>query len=203
MTTTNDIELSMYLDGELDEVDSARVEAALNADPQLMARFQVLLRSDAALKTAFDQVLEAPLPPLVVVAQERPAVVPRLPVRQRPGFRYAVAAGIAGLVLGFSGAHVSPTLTSAENAAHVAAIEAQLPAVLEDQISGTTVAFRDTLQGLSGTLTPVRTFRNEDGSFCRAYEARILDSDKRTASLGIACRDEDGQWRTRIQVNDV
>lgn len=203
MTRTSEIELSMYLDGELDEAATARIESALDADPQLMARFESLLRSDATLKAAFGPVLEAPLPPLVVMAQDSPAVARRAPLPQRTGVRMALAAGVAGLVLGFSVAQLSPLLATPENAAHVAAIEAQLPAVLEDEVSGTTVAFHDTLKGVSGTVTPVRTFRNEDGAFCRAYEARILDSDQSTSSLGIACRDEDGRWRTRLQVNDV
>jgi len=36
------------------------------------------------------------------------------------------------------------------------------------EVSGTTVPFGDPVQGLSGSVTSVRTFRNTDGSFCRA-----------------------------------
>ena len=85
----------------------------------------------------------------------------------------------------------------------MAAIEAELPEVLETEVSGTTVAFNDPIQGVSGTVKPVGTFKNADGSFCRAYEARASDEDATVTSRGIACRDQDGRWLTRVQVNAV
>ena len=54
----------------------------------------------------------------------------------------------------------------------VAAIQAQLPEVLESEVSGTTVAFNDPVQGISGTVKPISTFVNADGRYCRAYEAQ-------------------------------
>ena len=41
-------------------------------------------------------------------------------------------------------------------------------------MSGTTVAFNDPVQGISGTVKPLSTFLNADGRYCRAYEAQRL-----------------------------
>ena len=122
---------------------------------------------------------------------------------RRPVASLALAAGVAGIVIGFSAGQMAPAILQDSAAVQVAAIQAQLPSVLESEVSGTTVQFSDALQGLSGSVTPVRTFRNGDGSFCRAYEAQVHAEDDRMVSLGIACRDADGQWRTRLQVNDT
>jgi surface antigen len=85
----------------------------------------------------------------------------------------------------------------------VAAIQAQLPEVLETQLSGTTVAFNDPLQGVSGTLKPLTTFVNADGKYCRAFEAHASGDGTPLTSRGVACRDKDGRWVTRVQVNAV
>ena len=82
-----------------------------------------------------------------------------------------------------------------------AAIQAELPDVLESEVSGTTVAFNDPVQGVSGTVKPLSTFLNADGSYCRAYEASASHEDGTLTSRGVACRDEAGHWLTRVQVN--
>jgi surface antigen len=115
----------------------------------------------------------------------------------------ALAAGFAGLVVGFAAGQMGPVLVPTDEPAVVAAIEAELPEVLETEVSGTTVAFNDPIQGVSGTVKPVGTFKNADGSFCRAYEARASDEDGTVTSRGIACRDRDGHCLTRVQVNAV
>ena len=85
----------------------------------------------------------------------------------------------------------------------MAAIESQLPEILESELSGTTVAFNDPVQGISGTVRPISTFINADGRYCRAYEAQAGDEQGRLTSRGVACRDQDGHWLTRVQVNAV
>ena len=117
--------------------------------------------------------------------------------------RLAWAAGIAGLIVGFAAGHWSPTGLPAQEPMAVAAIQAKLADVLETEVSGTTVAFADPLQGVTGTVKPVSTFLNADGRYCRAYEARASHADDTLTSRGIACRDGSGHWLTRVQVNAV
>jgi surface antigen len=204
MTTVDTATLVAYLDGEVDGGTAARVEAALATDPALAEQLASLRRADARLRAAFEPVLGAPLPPLALVpapARIGPKAV--APVARRRASRGAIAAGLAGLTVGFAAGQLGPTVLAPVEPGTVAAIEAELPEVLEHEVSGTTITFRDTLQGVSGSVTPVRTFKNADGRFCRAYEARVWDSEATVISRGIACRDEDGNWLTRLQVNEA
>jgi anti-sigma factor RsiW len=207
MTRINPSKLVAYLDRELDGAEARSVERAVAADPALAARLRSLQGVDPTLKAAFDPVMTAPLPPLVMPPQllqgegSGRAGMPR--AAGRAASWLALAAGVAGLVVGFAAGQMGPVLVPTDEPAVVAAITAELPEVLETEVSGTTVAFNDPIQGVSGTVKPVGTFKNADGSFCRAYEARASDDDATVTSRGIACRDQDGRWLTRVQVNAV
>ena len=194
--------LVAYLDGELKPAQAREVAAALERDAGLRAELQRLQRVDAALAQAFDPILEAPLPALALTA--RPAAPPpRQPFIRRATTRLAWAAGIGGLIVGFAAGQLGPSLLTPEVPVAVAAIEEQLPEILETELSGTTVAFNDPIQGVEGTVRPISTFVNADGSYCRAYEARATDDQGSMTSRGVACRDETGHWVTRVLVNAV
>ena len=207
MTQIDPGKLAAYLDRELDGAEARSVERAVAADPALEARLRSLQEVDLALRAAYDPVMTAPLPPLVMQPQLlQGAGRGRAGLRRAtgPATRWlALAAGFAGLVVGFAAGQMSPDLAPTDEPAVVAAIKAELPDVLETEVSGTTVAFNDPIQGVSGTVKPVGTFKNADGSFCRAFEARASDEDATVTSRGIACRDRDGRWLTRVQVNAV
>jgi surface antigen len=193
--------LVAYLDRELDSVATSDVETALVVDPELRTRLASLQRVDAALGAAFDPVLIEPLPALLPGKPLRAVGEERRPAPFGPMARLAWAAGLGGLIIGFTAAELAPALMSADQPKAVAAIQAELPNILESELSGTTVAFNDPVQGISGTVTPVSTFLNADGSYCRAYEASASHEDGILTSRGIACRDQAGHWLTRVQVN--
>jgi surface antigen len=194
--------LVAYLDRELTPAEVARVEAAIDGDPGLRARLASLERVDATLAMAFDPIVEAPLPPLALT--ERAHVSHRVvPMAGDGAMRFAWAAGIAGLIIGFAAGQLGPELLPVDEPVTVTAIQEQLPTVLETELSGTTVAFSDPLQGVSGTVKPISTFVNADGSYCRTYEARVVDEAGDLVSRGVACRDGEGHWVTRVQVNVV
>jgi anti-sigma factor RsiW len=196
--------LVAYLDGELTPAAAGQVEAALAADPELRAWLASLERADTAPRSAFDPILEAPLPSLALTERPRLGAVPvEAAGNRRPAARVAWAAGLAGLVVGFAAGQLGPTLLPPAEPAAVAAIESQLPEVLETELSGTTVALEESSQGVSGTVRAISTFVNADGRYCRTYEARVAAEEGRLVSRGVACRDEDGRWLTRVQVNAV
>ena len=203
MTRTLDpATLVAHLDGELTASAAAEVEAVLASDPQARAQLDALRGVDGTLRAAFDPILTAPLPALALT--ERPHGPPiRRPAVMRASARLAWAAGLGGLIVGFTAGQLGPSLVPQAEPLAVAAIESQLPEILETELSGTTVAFNDAVQGVSGTVRPVSTFVNADGSYCRAYEASATDEEGRLTSRGVACRDDDGRWVTRVQVNAV
>lgn len=194
--------LVAFRDRELDAAKTARVERALAADPELRERLESLRRVDSLLDAAFDPVLDAPLPALHLTGR-RLAEGGGPKLRHRPVARLAWAAGIAGLVVGYAAGHWGPAGPSSPEPMAAAAIQAKLADVLETEVSGTTVAFADPAKGISGTVKPVSTFLNADGSYCRAYEARASHATDTLTSRGIACRDGSGHWLTRVQVNAV
>jgi hypothetical protein len=192
--------LVAYLDGELKPTAAARVEAALAGDAELRAQLDRLRRVDGALAAAFDPILAAPLPALAFTGRP-PAPAPRTRLARRTAMRLAWAAGIGGLVVGFTAGQLGPSILPRSEPVAVAVIDSQLPEILENELSGTTVAFKDPIQGVSGTVKPLNTFKNADGSYCRAFEARASADQGRLTSRGIACRDKRGLWLTRVQVN--
>ena len=54
--------------------------------------------------------------------------------------------------------------------------------------------------GRSGKVTPVRTYRREDGTFCREYKFEESHPLPDRPNYGIACRTESGSWVKQLQV---
>jgi len=116
MQKPSDETLIAYLDGELDADSRSEVESWLEADAALRDRVAALAASAEALRAAFEPVLHEPVPErLLAAARGMPvasaeivnfktaqkAHAPR-PLMQRPWARVAVAAGVAGMLIGGS-----------------------------------------------------------------------------------------------------
>jgi len=116
MQKPSDETLITYLDGELDADSRSEVESWLEADAALRDRVAALAASAEALRAAFEPVLHEPVPErLLAAARGMPvasaeivnfktaqkAHAPR-PLMQRPWARFAVAAGVAGMLIGGS-----------------------------------------------------------------------------------------------------
>lgn len=54
--------------------------------------------------------------------------------------------------------------------------------------------------GRSGKIVPVRTYRREDGTFCREYKLEESHPLPDRPNYGIACRTESGKWVKQLQV---
>jgi anti-sigma factor RsiW len=114
MQKPSDETLIAYLDSELDANSRSEVESWLEADAELRDHVAALAASAEALRAAFEPVLHEPVPErLLAAARGTPAAsaeivdfkaaqkvqAPR-PLMQRPWARFAVAAGVAGLLIG-------------------------------------------------------------------------------------------------------
>jgi anti-sigma factor RsiW len=112
MQKPSDETLIAYLDGELDAAARSEVESWLEADAELRDRVAALAASAEALRAAFEPVLHEPVPErLLAAARGTPAAgaeivnfkaaqKPPRPLMQRPWARFAMAAGITGLLIG-------------------------------------------------------------------------------------------------------
>jgi hypothetical protein len=172
MARIEDHDLIAYVDGELDAAGQARVEAALEGDPELAARLEAHMRLRTLAAGAFADVLEEP-PPERLLAQIR-AGSPAPSRRAFPAAPWAALAAACLVVGVFAGrlSEPSPIVAGEPAPGHLAR-------ALDDELSGGTGVVRI---GLS--------FQSADG-FCRTFvsrEARLS---------GLACR-ADGDWRVRL-----
>jgi surface antigen len=76
--------------------------------------------------------------------------------------------------------------------------EAALFQALEKHASGEAIAWRNPDSGKTGEISPVRTFKNRGGRWCREYTAMEALDGNTEIRRAIACRAPEGQWKTRL-----
>lgn len=222
MTTRIDDEtLVAFVDGELDEAEARRVEAAIAADRNLQETVLALHRGAAMLRAALNEPLMTPVPDHLVQTVEsafagraeaaaRPSEAGR-PMAPRRRFTVPVAASIAAVLIGLSGAFFIADYQVERRIARLEAyraadrdlIEATIARALEEHLSGALVTWQNPDSGSWGRVEPIRTFRSSHGQWCREYVyvvERALGERRKEAHRAIACRDLDGYWKTRLQL---
>jgi len=208
--------LVAYVDGELDETERRRVEEVLDTDEEARQVVRDLRVGAAQLRAVLDEPLREPVPERIHAAidrafAERAGAAARSDRRRRSWGRRAaplLAASVAALAVGLGGGYylgvgrLSDRLARLEAARleDRALLEQTVSRALEKQLSGVAVDWRNPNSGSYGTVTPVRTFRNADGQWCREYAAASWLHDRRESRRAIACREADGVWRTRIEI---
>jgi surface antigen len=65
---------------------------------------------------------------------------------------------------------------------------------LEYSPSNTTTAWRNPDSGNSGTMTPIRTYQQSSGQYCREYRQTVMIGGQEQDAYGTACRQPDGSW---------
>lgn len=58
-----------------------------------------------------------------------------------------------------------------------------------------TSTWRNPDSGNSGTITPTRTYKTDDGGYCRDFETTIYVDGSDETAIGRACRQTDGTWK--------
>ena len=56
-------------------------------------------------------------------------------------------------------------------------------------------AWRNPDTGHSGTITPVRTYKEPAGRYCREYTQTVMIGGEQHKAYGTACRQPDGTWK--------
>lgn len=121
---------------------------------------------------------------------------------------FAAAAAVAGLVLGLGGG-VQYSKTSTNNTLQLAALSLQqdqsamnqaLNRALEVNVSGNALTWTNPDTGRSAAITPVRTYQDKSGKFCREYRKDVKSADQTDTTFGLACREESGTWKTRYLI---
>jgi hypothetical protein len=195
--TISDETLMAYADGELDAASRARVEAAMQEDPEIAKRVARHRALREAMRGAFSAVLNEPVPERLIKAARAPTAAPQDAVvdlslareasrRKKSAPRWQPAAMAAclllGLGLGFLAWH-GPRALIQSGAGGGLIASAGLAEALSKQLSDDRTADRVAVTGLS--------FRNKSGDYCRTFSLSGTD-----ASSGLACR-EGTDWKIK------
>ena len=207
MSLYDDKTLVAYVDGELDPREAWLVQVALDRDSALRDKVRVMRETASVLRAAFSSVAREALPnsldlliarPVEVFAPKFPRIWPKS--RVRVWIPTAVAASVllaVGVSAGYwargnqssgAGATVEAEASSSDNTA-------VLQVALEKKLSGSELTWTDERSLASVTVEPIRTYRNEDATFCREYRETFVQPSRSDRTVfGLACRDASGRW---------
>ena len=210
--------LMAYVDGDLNAEATSEVEAHLERSPAASETVRSLREGAGLVRTAYNEALERPVPEALrqaiddafeARAQHPAAPAPMAGRLAAPGqIAMAVAACLAFLIVGAGGAYVASSLLvdreiarlETARAADKQMIETVVNEALEKQLSGVTVAWRSAESGSHGSVTPVRTFKNVGGQWCREYLWTTIVGAQTERRRAIACRETDGIWQKRVEM---
>ncbi|MEI7037691.1 hypothetical protein [Fulvimonas yonginensis] len=199
MNPIDDDTLQAYVDGELDPVSAARIDAALAHDPLLADRVRRARAVRAELRAAFDPVLEEPIPArLSALLQPSSQPVRRgmargsaaaghaAAARRRPRRRLvagiAVAASVVLVGMALRGWWAGGDLVRMQDGQVLAA--GDLQHALDEALASEPDPHARVGVGLS--------FRGTDGHICRTFVLRA-----RAARAGLACHGDAG-WSVLV-----
>lgn len=178
----DDETLSAFLDDELDAAQRRQVAAALEADAGARIRLERMRSADQRLRREIPAVEARPADPLAefILRTEREAQSRREPRWRGQATWMALAAGVAGVTLGFLLARED----GSRSALATQIASGPLRQVLETRPSGEKSAVG------SETVTVLLTLSASDGRMCRLFASQ----GSRGGGEGLACREEQG-WR--------
>jgi surface antigen len=103
------------------------------------------------------------------------------------------AAGIAAgtIIGGLVGAGAGSLLDTNSERVRNQAVQRSLESVP----AGTASSWTNPDGGTSGSVTPVRTFQNSQGAYCREFQQTVTIGGREERSYGTACRQPDGSWK--------
>ena len=173
---STDVDVTAYVDGELDVAAIAAFEARLRIEPALQSQVERAQRLRAMLKSSYAPVMDEAVPQRLKDALRRPGNVESLDAarsRRRWTPTWAQLGGMAASVLLglLIGNQIQPTGTSLQ-------ANGELAQALNSKLSGEKL----------GRVSLGLSFVAKGGAYCRSFTA-----DDRA---GLACRDGEG-WQLR------
>ncbi|HLI12578.1 MAG TPA: RT0821/Lpp0805 family surface protein [Alphaproteobacteria bacterium] len=101
------------------------------------------------------------------------------------------ATAIGGLLGAFVGSQVGKSLDRADELA----AQQTTQRTLETTPDGQSLPWRNAENGHSGTVTPVRTYQESNGQYCREFQQTVTVGGQTQQAYGTACRQPDGTWK--------
>ncbi len=213
MQRFDDTTIIAYVDGELDADTAREVEQQMAVDHAVRVRVERLRAATSLLRGAYNTVLHEDVPTRLVAAclgSESLAEPPERPAA-RGGWQgwtpsLAMAATVTALAVGLSGGYILSDwrqegvvlAASQQQVALNDAIRQTVNDALENQLSGTPVSWASGDQAITVTVTPLRTYQNSDGQYCREYRQELHQNGARQVREGLSCRTGQDQWEPRL-----
>lgn len=207
MKSVDDTTLVAYVDGELDSESRTEVEARLAADPDLRADVASLRESSAMLGAAFNNAMHGPMPPIAAFESVKSFGDGNTQSGGRTVWPMALAASLGALMVGAIGGHYVSDLSRNREFKTVSQMQIEeeremsqaFSRSLESELSGTPVSWKNPNSGSEGQFIPVRTFQSKTGQYCREFKGTKITAGANFEESGIACRDDNGQWKVRLR----
>ncbi|MCV9967168.1 hypothetical protein OIU34_35640 [Pararhizobium sp. BT-229] len=208
-----------FADGETDAETTARIEAALETDDELMARVATFMETRAAAKEALAPMLNEPVPDAlmasvrrmiderdkelpasatpdasttpdnVITFAPRPAPTPAPAPGKRLWLASLAASILVAVVAGSAGYFAGQS--AIPQGPDFTHVTPAVAGILEKSASASDVAAIDV-----GSMRVVSSFRSEAGEFCREFEVSLRSGRSVTS---VACHTA-GNWETRLTV---
>jgi DNA-binding FrmR family transcriptional regulator len=207
--------LVAYVDGQLDAAQMQAVETALRSDAEARAIVSVLRASGAAVKQAYDEALERPLPaglrslfadvPATAAESMAPTAANVVAFRRRAGMQrlLPMAASIAALLIGFGAGYATfgdrAAFTPAGEDARGELYLAALQRALDIPAAGTSQDYADPAAGIGGRVTVIGPVVTANLGKCREFRHDASENGATVTSFGVACPGAGGSWL--IEVN--
>lgn len=150
--------------------------------------------------------------PALVKAANETAATPMISVARRRSVAGVAAAAVFAAVMLGGGMMLQKFQSNAgqtglaHQATAISAMqdpwrEAAFQEALETKKSETALMWENPENGRSGAIMPVKTYRRDDGTFCRAFRMVEAGGVPRQPNYGVACREpgEDGRWIKTVE----
>lgn len=222
MIRPTDESLMAYVDGMLEAEQQAAVEEYLASDADAARLVEAFKKSRTLAAAAFDQPMREPPPERLVAAimgagataASQPISAGVVELRHgklhlrkgklrertwRRGAELALAASlaiVAGLGGFLTGRIYAPSPTSTILALGRVPSGHVMTKLLDTKTTGSGVHLNMPTESRTGDLSAqvVATFRDRSGRICREIEIALAGSTSIPQMVGIACRDDDGDW---------
>lgn len=201
MKTGNDQELlSAYMDGELAPDELEAVDELLEKDGTAREFVLDAVRVNARLRGRYNSVLSEEIPPRLhdtvettaPISYKTPAIVRNLA---------RIAAVLVFVTLGFGAGNLFNRPDSGSILTRLDGMPAELMPVvadvLENNLSGSPRQWSSRFGFDPITVTPVKTYRDDNGRFFREYTLEFSYQGRQRRVIGLAYRTEAGLWNTK------
>ena len=109
---------------------------------------------------------------------------------------HALGGGTAGILAGaIAGGLIGGAIGDRMDAADRRESDRAAQQAFETAPSGQATPWTNPDSGNHGSVTPMRTFQNDNGQYCREFQQTVVIGGEEQQAHGTACRQSNGSWR--------